>query len=155
MMQIKLLAECREHIPALAQLWFDELGKIWIPQASVEKAVANLEEHVNLHTLPLTFVALDANTPIGMVSLRKDNGLGDALTPWLDSLIVDAKYRRRGVGEGLINIIKQCALHMGYARLYLFALDPKIPEWYKKLGWEEIDKNTFHLHPATLMAINL
>lgn len=86
--EIKLLAECREHIPILAKLWYEEISRHWVPNASVDRAEQNLIKHSNLDVLPLTFVALSHDKPIGMASLRENDGIRPDLTPWLGSLVV-------------------------------------------------------------------
>jgi hypothetical protein len=30
--EIKLLTDCREHIPALAKLWYEEISRHWAPK---------------------------------------------------------------------------------------------------------------------------
>lgn len=154
-LEIKLLVDCKEHIPLLAELWFNELGKQWIPNTSVERAKQTYETHTNRNKLPLTYVALDENKPIAMASLRDNDGIRDDLTPWLGSLIVHPDYRRQGIGEILIELTKQHAKRLGYKKLYLFALDPTIPTWYTKLDFKEIGTDKLYHHPVTVMEINL
>lgn len=152
-LEIKLLADCPQQIPALAELWFTELGQTWIPNASVAKAIKHFENHVNTAELPLTFVATHQEKPIAMVSLRDNDGIREDLTPWLGSLIVHPNYRRKKIGETLIHVTKQCAKAMGYEKLYLFALDPKLPNWYNRLGWEVMGMDKLYHHPVTVMEI--
>lgn len=154
-LEIKLLADCPHQIPQLAQLWFDELGRIWIPNASAEHAIQVYETHINTQHLPLTFVATHGEHPIAMVSLRNNDGIRADLTPWLGSLIVHPHYRRKKIGETLIHITKQCAKAMGFEKLYLFALDPNLPDWYTRLGWQMIGMDTLHQHPVTVMEIEV
>lgn len=44
---IKLLSECEAHIPELANLWFNEFSKHWVPGATVERVIQNLILHLN------------------------------------------------------------------------------------------------------------
>lgn len=152
---VKFLAECPECIPELSQLWFDEIGKQWIPNSNNQAAEENFQMHLNSDSLPLTIVALHHNKPIGMCSLRRDDGIGDALTPWLASLIVHPHYRGQGLGETLIECVKQQAVALGFDKLYLLALDPTIPEWYSRLGWKSIGFDKLYHHPITVMGIEL
>lgn len=154
-LEIELLAHHPEHVPALAKLWFNELGKQWIPNSSVERAEQTYQEHLNSEDLPLTLVAIDGNNPIAMVSLRDNDGIREDLTPWLGSLIVHPDYRRIGVGEKLIDLTKHLARSMGYEKLYLFALDPALPDWYQRLGWKKIGMDKLYHHPVTVMEIEL
>jgi len=153
--EVKLLADCPHYILPLATLWFNELGKQWIPEASVGRAIKTYEQHLNKHHLPLTFVAIQNEQPIAMVSLRENDGIRDDLTPWLGSLIVHPDYRQQGIGEKLIEVTKNQARDNGHQKLYLFALDPTIPNWYQALGWKFIAIDKFYHHPVTVMAYEL
>lgn len=153
--QVQLLADCPHHIPELAQLWFNELGKQWIPNASVDRAKKTYTEHLNSQQLPLTFVAVADDEPIAMASLRDNDGIREDLTPWLGSLIVHPDFRRQGIGEMLIDMTKQQAKMMGHSKLYLFALDATIPDWYSRLGWKTIGSDKLYHHPVTVMEITI
>lgn len=152
-LEIKLLADCPQQIPQLAELWFKELGQEWIPGANIERAIQTYETHINTQALPLTFVATHQDEVIAMVSLRENDGIRKDLGPWLGGLIVHPQYRRKKIGETLIHITKQCAKAMDYSKLYLFALDPTLPTWYHRLGWRAIGMDKFYHHPVTVMEI--
>jgi predicted N-acetyltransferase YhbS len=154
-LDIKLLADCPQHINKLAELWYEEIGKPWIPNASVERAKQTYQEHLNSENLPLTFVAIDNNEPIAMVSLRDNDGIRDDLTPWLGSLIVHPHYRGQEIGESLINMTKEQTKKRGYTELYLLTLDPTIHEWYGRLGWHYIAMDKLYHHPVRVMKIDL
>jgi predicted N-acetyltransferase YhbS len=151
--KFKLLVDCPECIPELSQLWFNELGQHWIPNANIECACKTYQEHLNSEDLPLTLVAIHEEKPIAMSSLRKNDGIREDLTPWLGSLIVNPKLRSQGLGERLIKITKHSAKIMGYDTLYLLALDPSIPNWYARLGWKRIGVDKLYHHPVTVMSI--
>lgn len=153
--ETKLLADCQEVIPSLAQLWFEEIGKIWIPNASVPAAVDTYLTHTNRDHLPITYVALVEDQPIGMVSLRDNDGVRSDLSPWLGSLIVHPSYRSQGIGNMLINVVKQRAFEMNFNQLYLLTLDKTIPHWYTKLGWSSVAADQLYHHPITIMKIML
>jgi N-acetylglutamate synthase-like GNAT family acetyltransferase len=152
---IKLLADCQQHIPYLAQLWYEQIGKEWVTNANIEDAKQKFTLHANTNQLPMTFVATHNDQPIGMASLRANDGLQSLFTPWLGALIVDPNYRQQKIGEQLINTIKQQAFIFGHKKLYLLAFDPTIPHWYKKLGWEPIGTDKLCGHPVAVMSINL
>lgn len=153
--EMKLLADCPEHIPALAQLYYDNLSKQWVPGASVEKAIETFHKHLNKQKLPLTCVALHLQKPIAMASLRVTDGIKPDLMPWLGSLVVDPSYRRQGIGEKLIEQVKLHAKTLGFHKLYLFAFEPAVANWYHKLGWQKIEEDTFYHHPVTVMDVAL
>lgn len=151
---IKLLAECPEHIPALAALEYNEINRHWLPDTRIEQVAENLTQHLNTDKMPMTFVALLDGRAVGMVSLCETDGICPDLLPWLASLVVHPDYRQQQIGEMLINAVKKKAAHLGYDRLYLFALDPIIPRWYAKLNWKEIGMDHYFGHPVTVMMLD-
>ena len=155
MLEIKLLADCYEKIPQLAKLHYEEIGRHWAPNASIERAKQRFEEHKNRDQLPMTFVALENAQPIGMASLRENDGIRPDLTPWLGGLVVEPNFRGKRIGELLIHKVKEQAKLFNYQELYLFAFDPTIPSWYAKLGWEVIGMDECLNHSVTVMRISL
>jgi GNAT superfamily N-acetyltransferase len=104
MIKIDLLKKHPNTIPTLAHIWHEVLGKIWVPDISVERVIARFADHLNDQALPITFVALDGDLPVGMCSLRENDGIRPDLIPWLGSLVVDPKYQKQGIGRMLIDM---------------------------------------------------
>lgn len=153
--EIKFLADCQEHISVLAKLWYEEISKHWVADSSIEKASSRLINHLNLDKLPLALVALHKGNPVGMACLRETDGIQPGVTPWLGSLVVDPKFRKRNIGNKLIEAIKYQAKLHGYDILYLLAFDPTIPSWYAKLGWQFIGEDQLLGHRVTVMNISI
>lgn len=155
MIKIGFLKNHPHTIPALANIWHEVLGKIWIPDVPVERVIARFSDHLNDQDLPITFVALDSDVPVGMCSLRENDGIRPDLTPWLGSLVVDPRYQKQGIGKMLADATVKKAKELGFEKLYLFAFDPTIPEYYEGLGWKKIGMDKFKSHPVTVMEIGL
>lgn len=153
--QIDLLKNHPKKIDSLVQIWHQVLESKWIPDADLKKVKAEYHEHLNENFMPLTYVALFENQAVGMGSLRPNDGLQNDLGPWLGSLVVTPEFQNRKVGVMLIDAIKKKAKHLGFETLYLFTIDPTIPNYYQKLGWEPVSKDLFHHHPVTIMKIRL
>ena len=151
MIKIDLLKNHPQHIPALANIWHEVLGKIWLPEISVESVMAKFADYLNDKNLPLTFVALHDDIPIGMCSLRENDGILPSFTPLLVALVVDLKYQRQGIGKMLIDFAVMKAKQLGFKKLYLFALDPTILQYYERLGWKKIGMDEFKSRPVTVM----
>jgi predicted N-acetyltransferase YhbS len=151
--QIKLLIDHQEHIPALSDLWYEEISQHWNPNACRDKAKQKLIEHCNNENLPLAFIALHDEKPVGMVCLRDNDGKKPELMPWLGSLVVHPDYRGKKIGEALIETVKKKAKSFGHTILYLLAFDPTIPSWYARLGWEIIGYDALFGHRVTVMKI--
>ncbi len=152
---IKFLQDCQEHIPALAKIWYETIRRKWVKEATVKSTIVELMQHAQKDKLPLAIVALDGNDPIGMACLRDNDGILPEKTPWLGSLAVDPKYRRKKIGEKLIDEIKSLAKSRKQEKLYLLAFDPTIPTWYSRLGWKHIGHDELLGHPVTVMSIDL
>lgn len=150
-MKIELLTHCPEKTPDLAKLWHELLGQIWVPDITIEKAELKFNSHLNETKLPLTLVALEDNKPIGMCSLRENDGIREDLKPWLGSLVVSKLHQKRGVAQLLMNGISKKAKELGFNELYLFTFDPTLPTYYQRHGWEEIGKDFFRNHVVTVM----
>ena len=153
--KIDLLKNHPDCIPELAAIWHQVLGRIWVPDISVERVIARFQEHLNANKLPLTFVAFCDDKPVGMCSLRDNDGIRPDLAPWLGSLVVHPDYQREGIALRLINAMKQKAKQLGFSQLYLFAFDPTLPNYYSKLGWNVVGRDTFKEHEVTVMEIAL
>ena len=153
--EIKFLTDCQEHIPVLAKLWYEEISRHWISDASIDKAIDKLINHSNKIKLPIAMVAMYGGHPVGMACLRDTDGIRPGVTPWLGSLVVDPTFRGRGIGETLINVIKLQAKSFGYNVLYLLAFDPTISEWYTKLGWQLIGEDQLLGHKVAVMSVKL
>ncbi|HAU1152208.1 TPA: GNAT family N-acetyltransferase [Legionella pneumophila] len=155
MITIDLLKNYPDTIPRCAKIWHEVLGKIWVPEIPVEQVIQRFSEHLNTDKLPITFIALDAGKPVGMCSLRENDGIRPDATPWLGSLVVDPAYQKQGIGNRLIDATKNKARDLGFNKLHLFAFDPTIPNYYSRLGWVIIGMDKFKGHPVTVMEILL
>ena len=122
MIKIDLLKKHPNTIPALANIWHEVLGQIWVPDISVERVITRFADHLNDQALPITFIALDGDLPVGMCSLRENDGIRPNLTPWLGSLVVDPKYQKQGIGRILIDVTVLKAKELGFEKLYLYNL---------------------------------
>jgi len=155
MIKIELLSKHQNTIHDLAKIWYEVLGKIWLPDVPVERVQQKLQEHLNEDKLPLTFVAFHDQKPVGMCSLRENDGIRPDIMPWLGSLVVDPEYQKQGIAKMLIAAIKDQAIQLGFEKLYLFAFDPTLRNYYGRLGWEKIGMDEFKNYPVTVMELDL
>src|SRR5665213_2198277 len=84
--------------------------------------------------LPLAYIALCDQIPVGTCSLQLDGGIRPDLKPWLGDLVVDPKYQKQGIGKMLVDAAIEKAKELGFEKLYLFTFDPAVPEYYQHLG---------------------
>ena len=55
----------------------------------------------------------------------------------------------------LMDVTVLKAKELGFEKLYLFAFDPTIPEYYKRLGWSQICMAEFKSYPVMVMEVDL
>lgn len=149
---IKYLADVPYVVPTLAQWTYDAWSK-YDPDLTVARAIKSLSARINRHHVPLTFVALDDDIPVGMASLKQQvevPGYEDK-TPWLGSIYLLPAYRGLGIGALLMQTIYAKTKELGLSEIYLFTSDADNVPWYEKMGWETFKTDTFHGKPITLM----
>ena len=97
-MQLDLLKNCPQVIPTLARWMYEE----WHPYDSSltkEKLLCSFQTHLNTNAIPITFVVLKDDLPIGVISLKKETAPEFADFPenaiWMDSLQVVPEERNQ------------------------------------------------------------
>lgn len=143
-----------EAIPKLSILLYELICKKWSPQYSIEDIKAWFQDWKG-NDIPLAFVALEADNPIGMCSLQLNDGIRSVHKPWLGDLCIDSAFQNQGIGKRLIDTAKNQARQQGYDKLYLFAPDPEILFYYQRLGWTKIGMDVYNGNPVTVMEIAL
>ena len=155
MIKIDLLKNHPECVQRLSEIWYEVLGKKLLPDIPIERVIERFKEHLHEDSLPLTLVAFEEDLPVGMCSMRINDGLKSELTPWLGSLVVDPAYQKRGIGKILMEATKVKGKELGFEKLYLFTADPTLPEYYTRHGWKTIGRDEFKTLPVTVMEIGL
>ncbi|HAU0263899.1 TPA: GNAT family N-acetyltransferase [Legionella pneumophila] len=154
MITIAYLKHYSDCIPELAKIWQEVLGKIWMPEIGIEEIESLYYEELN-QDMPFTYIALYDEVPVGSCTLQLNEDVRPDLGPWIGDLVVDPKYQKQGIGKMLVDVAVEKAKELGFEKLYLFALDPTIPEYYRRLGWKKIGMDEFKSHPVTVMEICL
>jgi GNAT superfamily N-acetyltransferase len=154
MIKIDLLKNHPQAIPVLANIWHEVLGKIWMPEIGIEEIESLYYEELN-QDMPLTYIALYGEIPVGSSTLQLSDGVRPDLGPWLGDLVVDPKYQNQGIGKMLVNATIDKAKQLGFEKLYLFTFDKNIPAYYRRYGWKKIGMDEFKSHPVTVMEMGL
>ncbi len=150
-MKIGYLADHREHIPRLAEWLHAQWGYLH-ENDSVERRAARLESRATRGGVPVTFVAVDAETLLGSASLVVDDlETRPELTPWLASVYVAPEHRGRGVASALVRRVVEEAKGSGIDRLYLWTTDQE--RLYARLGWSPVERMRFQDEDIVVMAI--
>ncbi|HCU6011388.1 TPA: GNAT family N-acetyltransferase [Legionella pneumophila] len=154
MIKIDFLKNHPQSIPTLAHIWHDVLGKIWMPEIGLEEIEFLYYEELR-QDMPLTYIAQYGEIPVGSCTLQLKDDVRPDLGPWIGDLVVDPKYQKQGIGKMLLDAAVQKALALGFERLYLFAFDPTIADYYVRQGFRIIGMDEFKKHPVTLMELVL
>lgn len=154
MIIIDLLKNQPQAIPTLANIWHEVLGKIWMPEIGIEEIEFLYYEELK-QDMPLTYIALYGEIPVGSCTLQINDSIRPDLGPWIGDLVVDPKYQKQGIGKMLIFAAIEKAKQLGFEKLYLFTFDPSISEYYRQLGWKKIGMDEFKSHPVTVMEVGL
>jgi predicted N-acetyltransferase YhbS len=154
MIKIDLLKNHPQAIPRISAIWHEVLGKIWMPEFSIEEIESFYHEELS-QDMPLTYIALNGDIPVGSCTLQLNDGIRPDLSPWLGDLVVDPQYQKQGIGKMLINTVVEKTKELGFQKLYLFAFDPNVPAYYQRLGWKKIGMDEFKSKPVTVMEVGL
>ncbi len=102
-----------------------------------------------------SFVAPFDEIPVGFCTFKLKEEFHSDLGPWLADVVVDPKYQKQGIGKMLVDVAVRQAKECSFKKLYLFAFDTTISEYYELLGWKKIGIDEFQAHPVTIMEVNL
>lgn len=156
MIKIDLLKNHPLAIPALANIWHEVLGKIWMPEIGIEEIESLTYEEINSDiNVSITYIAFYDEAPIGFCTLQLKEDFRPDIGPWLSDLVISPNFQKQGIGKMLVNVVVEKAKELSFEKLYLFTFDPKIVEYYQRLGWVNIGMDEFKSHPVTLMELNI
>lgn len=150
MIKIDSLKNNPQAIPVLSNIWYEVLGKIWMPKIGIEEIESLYYKELN-QDMPLTNIALYGEMPVGSCTLELNGGIRPDLEPWIGDLVVAPKYQKQGIGKMLLDVTIEQAKKLGFEKIYLFTFDPEIPEYYQRLGWKKIGIDEFKSHSVIVM----
>lgn len=157
-MQLGLLKNYPQLIPTLAQ-WMYEEWHSYEASLTKEKLIQLFQTRLNDNAIPITFVVLKKNLPIGVISLKKETAPELADFPenaiWMGSLQVIPEERNQGIGQELLKFSKTIAQQWGHEKLYFYTSNPENVKWYLKRGAQVIEERSFRPHKITIMEISL
>ena len=155
MIKIDLLKNHPDAIPALAHIWHDVLGRIWVPELTIQEIESLTYDELGHPDETTSFVALCDEIPVGFCTFKLKEEFRPDLGPWLADVVVDPKYQKQGIGKMLVDVAVRCAKERGFKKLYLFTFDPTIPSYYESIGWRKIGMDEFRSNPITVMEVRL
>jgi GNAT superfamily N-acetyltransferase len=150
---IELLADHPEHVERLARWHCAEDGRAdddeWL-----DFWRRQLQRECGRERIPIAFVALDGDAPVGHVSLVEHNmDSHREVSPWLAGTLVHPSHRGKGVGTELVRHAVERAAELGVGRLYLST--ERARPLYERLGWAHLCDETYGGERVAVMAIVL
>ena len=139
-------------MPVLAGWIYNEWSYLY-PGTTLHDIEDHLRERINKKSLPLTLVAIEAGEPVGTASLKAcDMETRSDLTPWLTSVYVAKRWRRKGIGSSLVKAIEKKAAELEILKVFLFTTDAALAAlFYSRLGWIVKEKTIYHSYPVIIM----
>ena len=130
------------RIPSLkptVRRWLLSEWPEWYGQGGPGDLSADIEAFSQSETaLPVGFVALRDNEPVGFGSLKQESIPSHKhLSPWAASGFVVPSLRRQGVGEFMLRCIASHAQVMGYARIYCGTSTSV--SLLRRAGWQHLE----------------
>lgn len=136
-------------IPEVAAWLHREWGHL-SPGKTLEARIAGITERCRDDDLPVTFVAVEGDAPVGTVSLvPHDLKIRMNLTPWISAVFVKPEARGRGIGSALVEFAESEARRRDVSTLYLFT--PNKQRMYARLGWTTIEEVEYRGEQVTVM----
>ena len=153
-MDLDDLADHPQHVAPVAAWLREEFGRDVEEPSSAAGWEEKVRGFLGRDAAPIAFVALDGGVPVGTATLVANLIPGlPPYVPRLAFLYVVPEHRRRGLGAALTRHVESAAARLGHRRLYLYATD--VEPLYARLGWQVVERGTFHGEPMAAMAIDL
>jgi len=155
MVKIDLLKNHPDAVPVLAKLWYEqEAVRILHPKMTLEEAQTRFIPTQD-DTFPILFAAFADDKPVGMCGLRAETIIRPDLTPWAFGLIVDSDYHQHGIANTLLAATLLAAKKLDYKKIYGLTINPIVPDWVCRHGWQQIGTEQYHDTPIIVLEIDL
>jgi GNAT superfamily N-acetyltransferase len=148
---IELLADHPEHVETLALWHCEEDGRLG-DREWLDFWRRQLRRECGRERIPIAFVALDGDAPVGHVSLVERNmDSHRELSPWLAGTLVHPSHRGKGMGTELVRHAVGRAAELGVGKLYLYTETAR--PLYEGLGWAHLCDETYEGERVVVMAL--
>lgn len=148
--RIDYLVNHRSHIPRLAAWLMDASPEFFAGYALSEVARDHFEGRLNIDSLPISFIALDDDVPVGTIALLSESITTHThLTPWLGALYVSPEFRHRGTAMSLVAHALEKGREMGFESVYVGI--SRAEERYMAEGWRMHERTIYCGKPLCIL----
>ncbi len=155
-LRIDLLKNCPQVIPTLSHWLYDE-WHTYDASLTLEKLITSFNMRLNDDRIPITFVTLRGEEPIGVITLKDRQGAGPEFNDfpetslWMGSLQVVPEERCQGLGHAMLKFAAGVAKSLNYHELYFYTSNPSNVLWYTNRGAHVLQKRSFRGTMITIM----
>jgi N-acetylglutamate synthase-like GNAT family acetyltransferase len=150
---IDYLANHPQWLPILAEWTYSEWGK-FDSNNSLQATIKRYEDRLNKDHIPLMLVAYSDSHPVGCVSLKETGmTIRPDYTPWLGSMYVNPKERRKGIGSQLMQRAIAESKKLLVPTLYLWTALAE--GFYLKYGFNTIESTRYLDQDTKIMALHI
>jgi GNAT superfamily N-acetyltransferase len=151
------LSNKKELCKQIADLTFKEWAEFYIKLSGIktpEEWKETLDKlYVNNDQFPSGYVATDGDKLVGFVAAELNKAFKDEERPrlWLTNLYVVDEYRKKGVAKQMVeSFSKVMREKYNVPAVYLWTHDPKLNDFYQKLGFIAMDTKTIEGYNFTI-----
>ena len=145
--EIEFLADCTEVIPRLVEWAYGQWRHEGVTRDFLRE---EYQSFCRKDGLALSLVALAADDPVGVVSLKlREMTIHRDKPHWLGVLFVAPRWRDRGIGSSLVRRAMSEAQRLGVRELCLHTSSHSA--LYARAGFEEFEQREYEGEPVTIM----
>lgn len=153
-MYIDYLKNKIEHLETINSWLYNQWGH-HDPDGTKEEWLIDKKKKLNNDKLlPIIFIALEEEIPVGTASIIKsDMKTHPELEPWLANVYVREDKRGNGYGSKLVKRVLKEAKQHNFNKIYLFTPDKK--SFYQRIGWELYKQEEYRNEMVDIMKFDL
>jgi len=150
---IRYLSNDASEISTVAGWLYQEWGRL-VEGRTLETACTKVKQSLNPDGIPMTLVCYLNGELIGTAGIdHSDMSSHPELTPWMVSVYVDPRYRRKGIATALCRRIIDEFIRLGIKTAYLFTPDQE--KLYARLDWHTILREEYRGEQVAIMKLDI
>ena len=121
----------------------DRIWRAWWKPSGypLDYIIARVRENLLDKPIPLALIACEGANFLGTASvILSDLEERPQYSPWVAAVWTEPTYRERGVGAALVDHAVEAAFAVGFARVYLCAVQGR-RDFYLRRGWTQIEED--------------
>jgi N-acetylglutamate synthase-like GNAT family acetyltransferase len=152
-LDIRRLSDDAEEISTVAGWLYQEWGHL-VEGRTLETAHGKVMQSLSPDDIPMTLVAYLDGKLSGTAGIdHSDMKTHPEFTPWMVSVYVTPRYRKKGIGTALCKRIREEFVCLGIKTAYLYTPDQE--HLYSRLGWKTFLKEEYRGEQVSIMKLDI